>query len=167
METNSSSVSRSMGDAEGSLMRSGTMKIVYPVQLTPQEDNSVLVTFPDVPEALTDGATESEALTMAADCLVAALGGYIRLGRAIPEPSAPGETQSTVVLPLLVSAKLALYRSMRDAGLSCAEMAGRLRTEEKAVERLLDLDQRSYIERVDEALGILGKRLVVDVQDAA
>jgi len=37
----------------------------YPVMLTP-DDGAFLVTFPDVPEAITFGATEAEALAMAA-----------------------------------------------------------------------------------------------------
>jgi predicted RNase H-like HicB family nuclease len=37
----------------------------------------VLVTFPDVPEAVTDGADPDEALREAQDALIAALGGYI------------------------------------------------------------------------------------------
>ena len=40
----------------------------YPVILTP-DDGSVLVTFPDVPEAITQGEDEDEALLYAIDAL--------------------------------------------------------------------------------------------------
>ena len=49
--------------------------LAYPVSLDTQDDGSVLVSFPDIPEALTEGATEQEALAEAEDCLIAALGG--------------------------------------------------------------------------------------------
>ena len=53
------------------------MKLAYPVDLLPQEDGSFLVSFPDIPEALTDGRTKDEALSEAVDCLIAALGVYV------------------------------------------------------------------------------------------
>ena len=40
----------------------------YPVILTP-DDGTVLVTFPDIPEAITFGTTDAEALAMAVDAL--------------------------------------------------------------------------------------------------
>ena len=59
-----------------------THAMTWPVELTKQEDGSVLVSFGDVPEALTEGATQEEAIFEAEDCLVAALGGYVGAGRA-------------------------------------------------------------------------------------
>ena len=61
-------------------------RLAYPVSLQLMPD-TVLVSFPDIPEALTEGNTEHEALAEAADCLIAALGGYVNDGRRIPKPS--------------------------------------------------------------------------------
>ena len=55
-----------------------------PVELTRQLDGSVLVTFPEIPEALADGEAELEALLEAEDCLLSALGGLVAARRAIP-----------------------------------------------------------------------------------
>jgi antitoxin HicB len=143
------------------------MDVAYPVNLSPQDDGSLLVSFPDVPEALTEGRTRTEALEEAADALVAALGGYVREGRDVPCPSAAGPDQPTVVLPSLMAAKLALYRTVRRAGLTPQTLARRLGMAEQAARRLLDLDSRSRIETIEEALAVLGKRLVVEVRDAA
>jgi len=41
----------------------------YPVTLTPDDNGTVLVTFADVPEAITFGADEDEALLNAIDAL--------------------------------------------------------------------------------------------------
>lgn len=143
------------------------MKLAYPVDLLPQEDGSFLVSFPDIPEALTDGRTKDEALSEAVDCLIAALGGYIKDRLNIPEPSPPKKGQQTVIVPPLVSAKLALNQTMREAQITRVAMGQRLGVSEGAVRRLLDLDHKSHIGQVDAALSILGKRLVVEVQDAA
>ena len=143
------------------------MEFAYPVDLTPQDDGSVLVTFPDVRGALTDGDSKAEALFEAADCLIAALGGYIELRRDIPAPSRPRRGQPVVTVPPLVAAKLALYRAMRGAGLTRVALGKRLGISEGAVRRLLDLDHRSHIGQVEAALAVLGKRLVVEVRDTA
>ncbi len=143
------------------------MEFSYPVDLTPQDDGSVLVTFPDVRGAVTDGDSKAEALFEAADCLVAALGGYIELRRDIPAPSHPRRGQPVITVPPLVAAKLALYRAMRGSGLTRVAVGKRLGISEGAVRRLLDLDHRSHIGQVEAALAVLGKRLVVEVRDTA
>ena len=135
-------------------------QLAYPVRLETDDRGAVLVSFPDIPEALTEGATEQEALAEAQDCLIAALGGYIDERRNIPHPS-PGRGLPLVALPALVAAKIALYCAMRERGLSNAALARRLGTVEGAVRRLIDLDHRSHIGQVETALHALGQRLVV------
>jgi antitoxin HicB len=142
------------------------MRYAYPVSLETDEEGRVVASFPDVPGAPTDGADEREALAMAADSLVAALGGYVQLGRPIPRPS-PAEGRAVVGLPPLIAAKLALYQAARDRGLGKVALADRLGLSEGAVRRLLDLDHRSHIGQVERALASLGKRLVVEVLEAA
>ncbi len=142
-----------------------TQGLIWPVELTLQEDGSLLVTFPDVPEALTEGETEAEALVQAQDCLVAALGGYIRARRAIPRPS-PAHGRTTVPLSALTAAKMALYGAMRAQGVSNIALAVRLGLSEGAVRRLIDLDHRSHIGQVETALHALGQRLTVVAQAA-
>ena len=142
-----------------------TQRLAYPVNLERQKDCSVLVSFPDIPEALTEGATEEEALAEAEDCLIAALGGYIQARRAIPRPS-PGRGRATVPLPALVAAKSALYCAMRAEGVGNTALAERLGVTEGVVRRLIDPDHRSHIGQVEVALRALGQRLVVATQAA-
>ena len=151
------------------MMREGVQELRYemswPVELVPQEDGSVLVTFPDIPEALTEGETEADALVEAEDCLLAALGGYVASQRAIPRPS-PARGRAMVSLPALIAAKVALYDAMRSSGVGNTALADRLGLSEGAVRRLLDLDHRSHIGRVEVALRALGQRLRVRTQAA-
>jgi hypothetical protein len=84
----------------------------------PEASGSGLVQFVDVPEAHTSGATEPAAAEQALDCLIAALGGYIKLARKIPRPS-PARGRPVATLPPVVTAKLALYEAMRAQGITC------------------------------------------------
>ena len=55
----------------------------YPVTLTP-DDGTVLVTFVDLPEAITFGANEAEALALAVDALETGLSFYVDARRLCP-----------------------------------------------------------------------------------
>ena len=124
------------------------MAHAFPYRFEPEEQG-VLVQFIDVPEAHTSGPTEADAGgDNALDCLIAALGGYIRLGRVIPRPS-PVRGRPAALLPPLIAAKLALYEAMRAQRITRTELARRLGLQENAVRRLLDLDHRSHIDQVD------------------
>jgi antitoxin HicB len=59
----------------------------FPARLELDEEGRLVVHFPDLPEALTDGGDEAEALAEAADCLSEALAGRINRGEDIPAPS--------------------------------------------------------------------------------
>ncbi|MGO7370082.1 type II toxin-antitoxin system HicB family antitoxin [Rhizobium ruizarguesonis] len=48
------------------------------------------VTFPDVPEAITEGDDMAQARTMAAEALGVALLTYLEMGRPLPAPAAAG-----------------------------------------------------------------------------
>lgn len=139
------------------------MRYVYPVVLRPQEEGcGFIVSFPDVPEAITDGDTREEALTEAADALVGAMGFYVEAREPIPTPSMIPPGQDAVALPALTAAKLALYTAMREQGLTNVALAQRLGISETVVRRLIHPDHRSKIERVEQALAALGKHLVVE-----
>jgi antitoxin HicB len=142
-------------------------RLIYPVEMQAEPDGSAVnLTFPDVRGARTWGDGEAEALSLAEDCLIAALGGYVADNEPIPKPS-PARGRPTVTLPPLVAAKLALYEAMREQGVDRAGLASRLGVPEPSVGRLLDLDHRSHIDQIETALRSLGKRLEVTVQGAA
>jgi antitoxin HicB len=139
----------------------------YPLVLETDENGTVIAQAMDVPEAITVGRDAAEATARAEDALVAALRGYIEDGRAIPGPSRPKSGQPSATLPPMVAAKLAIYQAMRGAGLSQTALAERLGCDPRQVRRLLDLDHRSRLDQLEAALAALGKRLVLEVRDAA
>ncbi len=124
------------------------------------------VTFTDIPEAITEGDTAREARERAEDALVTALGFYTDDGKKLPVPSA-AQGRPVTVVPPLVATKLALHDAMLAAGLSNVELARRMDLDEKAVRRLCDPLHRSHIGQVAAALRVLGKRLDVQVVEAA
>lgn len=148
------------------------MRFEYPATVLPAakfapRDRGYIVSFPDVPEAHTQAETARAALARSADALMAALGGYMELRRPLPTPSRPKRGQPVIAVPPLAAAKLALYRAMQEARVSRVALGKRLGMSEAAVRRMLDLDHRSHIGQIDAALAALGKRLFLEVADAA
>jgi antitoxin HicB len=123
-----------------------------------------VVTCRDLP-VVTGGATLLEATAMAADALATVLSDLPP--RDWPTPSPPRPDELVVTLPPLLAAKTALWSAMVEAGVDRSELARRLGCDEKEVRRLLSFKHRSPIDRVAAALACLGKRLVVELEDAA
>lgn len=140
------------------------MRYMYPCNLTPdyEEGRGFVVTFPDVPEAITGADTEEESVFLAEDALVAALSAYVQFGKEIPAPSSPIDGQRLVAVPPVPAAKLALYTAMREQGLSETELGARIRLGDRAVRNLLDPDYDSHMSQVEKALKIVGRSLVVE-----
>lgn len=65
-----------------------------------------------MPEALTQGETEEEAMQMACEALEMALELYIEDRRTVPAPSRVKRGQRCVELPLSLSAKVLLLNGM-------------------------------------------------------
>ena len=141
------------------------MRYAYPYELVPQPEGGFTVTFPDVPEAITQGDTAEEATTMAADALVTALSSYTEKAELLPRPS-PAQGRPRAYVPPLVAAKLALHDAMLTAGVSNVGLARQLGTDEKTVRRLRDPLHQSRINQVDAALRVLGKRMGIVIEAA-
>jgi antitoxin HicB len=142
------------------------MQFIYPYTVFQTEDCAWQVRFRDVPAALTEGDTEAEAHALATDALVAALGGLVKVKRDIPEPS-PADAGPVVVVPMLRSAKLALYQAVREDGLNNVSLARKLGLVEGEVRRMLDLDHQTRIGTLEKALWQLGKQMASEVRSAA
>ena len=68
----------------------------YPAIFEPAEEGGFVVTFPDIPEAITQGEIAEDAMAHAADVLESALDWYLESGRPIPSPSKPKSGQLLV-----------------------------------------------------------------------
>ena len=139
------------------------MIYAYPCQLTSDEDEGVVATFPDVPEAITGGRDRDEALALAEDAIAVALAGYVHEKWDIPTPRAATGGQVSVAVPAVIAAKLALYSAMKEQRITKVELAQRLGVSESAVRKLTNPDHRSHVSLVQKALRAVGQSLRVEV----
>ena len=143
-------------------------QFVYPAIFTPDaKDGGFVVTFVDLPEAITQGETVDEGLREAADCLEEAIANRIVTGLPIPPPSRLKRGQYAVPVAAQTAAKAALYIALQEAQITKAELAKRLQCDEKEVRRLLDPRHPSKLPRIESALAAVDHRLIVSLQSAA
>ena len=131
------------------------MDFIYPALFT-EDDDGFVVSFPDVPEAITQGSTLAEALINAADALDEAICGYIDAGESLPSPGRTLANQHQIGVPLKTVLKHHLRIALRQAGISNVALANMLQVNEKEVRRMTDLDHNTKLERLQNALLVLG-----------
>ena len=90
------------------------MKYVYPALFT-TEDDSIIVTFPDLDDTFTDGATMQEAFENAEDVLNLMLWNREEEKKEIPLPSPPKQiTVPQGATLAMIKADTLAYRKMHD-----------------------------------------------------
>jgi antitoxin HicB len=134
----------------------------YPVTFTPDDNGTILVTFPDIPEAVTFGDDEDDALLRAVDALESMLVAKMVDREDIPTPSSTDDGPY-VRLSALTTAKVLLYQVMKQQNIRKAELARRLGWHAPQADRLLDLNHASRLDQIERALAVLGKHLDVSV----
>jgi antitoxin HicB len=133
----------------------------YPVTLEPDDNDTILVSFVDLP-AHTFGEDREDALRHAVDALATILDAFIKDGREIPAPS---KGKIRVQVPALIEAKIRLYEAMRAGKVTKAELGRRLDWHSPQVDRLLAMKHGSQLDQLEAAFDVLGKRLVVGLED--
>ena len=96
----------------------------YPVTLT-KDGDTILVTFRDVPEAITFGADKEDALLNAVDALETGLSFYVESRKPLPVASKLKRGERAVSPTALECAKLGLYQAMTEQGIKKVELARR------------------------------------------
>ncbi|MGA3308646.1 MAG: type II toxin-antitoxin system HicB family antitoxin [Xanthobacteraceae bacterium] len=127
---------------------------------------NIVVTFPDVPEVVTQGRGDADARTMAEEALGLVLLTYLARGKTLPKPRARGRDLVDIAVMPDVAAKLAVLESFAAAGITKTELARRIGKDEKEVRRILDPKHPTKLPALTAALRALGKRLVVGVTEA-
>ena len=87
---------------------------------------------------------------------------YVSAREDIPKPSSLADGEVLVAVPPIIAAKLALYKAMREQGITNVALADRLGVSEGAVRRLVNPEHRSHIGQVERALRAVGHTLVVE-----
>ena len=134
----------------------------YPATFTP-DTGGFVVTFHDIPEAITQGDDEAEALTMARDVLIASMEVYFDEKRPVPAPSAPRKGDRLIALPASIAVKVLLLNQMLEQNVIPSELARRMATTRQEVNRLIDLKHTTRIDRIEDAMAALGRELELSV----
>ena len=144
----------------------------YPVQLDPEPEGGFTVSFPDfvTPEqpgagGYSYGRDREQALIQAEDLLETIVANCMAEGWDIPEP---GVARGRPLVPLapLVAIKVELYRTMRAAGITEAELAQRMAIGLHDVRKLFDTNHMSRLDQLAAGFAGLGRRLVVTSEAA-
>jgi antitoxin HicB len=142
-------------------------QFIYFAHFDPGEDGGVVVSFPDVPEAITQGDDESDAYAQAEEALGLALLTYPHRGMPLPRArTRRGANLVGVAVEPEVAAKLAVIEAVREAGITKSEFARRIGKDEKEARRILDPKHPTKLATLAVALQSLGQRLIVSVAPA-
>lgn len=140
---------------------------VYAARFEPGDEGGVVVTFPDVPEVITQGDDEADAMKQAQEALGLALLTYPRRDLSIPHAKAKGRGLIAIAVEPEVAAKIAVLEAFKHSGISKSELGRRIGKDEKEIRRILDPRHRTKLATLTEALRTLGQQLVIGVQEAA
>ncbi len=136
----------------------------YRVELTPDENGTVVAVVPAIPGTMTVGKDADEAQDMALDAALTMLAAMMDDGEDIPQADEPATGQPSIELPPMAVVKMAVYQAMKDQGVSQLKLAARLHTDPKSIRRLLDLYHASRWDHLEMALEALGYRVQVQVE---
>jgi antitoxin HicB len=144
--------------------------LAYKVKLEPDDNDTLLLTCPDIPGVVTFGETRGDALVHAVDAIESMIASLMSRGDDIPRPRGTGrlrQDEALVSLPALTTLKLELYWALREAGITRAELTRRLKWNRESVDRLFRLDHASRLDQIEAAFRALGRMVTVTVSDAA
>src|ERR1017187_5101536 len=145
-----------------------SLHMEYAALFEPAEEGGFVITIPDFGWGFSQGETEVEARQMAAALLQTLVQEHIRKRETLPRPSKRRGSQYRFVrLSALQGAKAELYMAFLASRMRKAELARRLGIPKTNVDRLFDLDNHSRLDQIEAAFAALGKRIVLEVQDAA
>lgn len=137
----------------------------YPLEVR-EESTGIWLSCPDMPEMSSSGDTLEEAMGEALNGMESALSLYVDQRRKIPDGSPIGDGL-VLHLPTLTVAKIMLWNSLLEEGMSRAELAQSLGCSRQVVDRLVDFLHTSKIEQVERALSVLGRRIRLTLEYSA
>lgn len=139
-------------------------RLRYPAIFTPDRDGGYVITFRDIPEAITQGDDKAESIFIACDLLT--MGFYFDENLPVSPPSKSHRDDRLIDLPISIAAKVLLLNEMLAQKVSASELGLRLGITRQTAARLNKLEHATTINQIEAALQMLGKRLVLDVAAA-
>ena len=138
--------------------------MIYPLTLTPDDDGTFLVTCADLPEVTSFGDDEAAAVGHGSNAVQEAIAARMDAFEDIPKPSPQGRHFAKV--PLSLALKVQLYWALKESGMTRADLVRVTGWPRTKVDRLFDPNHESKLAVVEDALGAMGKTIIVRL-DAA
>ena len=136
----------------------------YPVLFKrDRKEGGFIITFRDIPEAITQAETLNDCFLEAADCLEEAIAARIDDGLDIPKPTKARRNEYIVSVPAQTAIKAALYLAMREENVNKSELARRLQVDVREVRRMLNPHHGTKLPAMEQALAALGKQVELRV----
>ncbi|SMB88481.1 antitoxin HicB [Pasteurella testudinis DSM 23072] len=135
----------------------------YAAHFTPADEGGFVVTFPDIPEGITQGDTFEEAMEMAEDVLLSCVEIYFEEDKPFPVARNLGEGETPVAMPNSVYAKVLLHNAMIQQSITKAQLARLASIRPPEVGRILEPRHTTKIDTISRAFRALGKELQLSV----
>lgn len=135
----------------------------YPALFKPADEGGFVVTFRDIPEAISQGETLEEAEAMALEVLISSMDFYFEDKRPVPAPSRKRRGERLVSLPLSIAAKVFLLNEMLLQGVGPTELGRRLGVIPQEANRVVDFHHKTKIDTIANAMAVLGKHMEIVV----
>lgn len=148
----------------------------HAISLTPDDNDTFLVTSATFPEVTTFGADRADACRQAANAIEEAIAGRMADGEEIPWDMDPDRTvdvrdamadSAMVRLSMTTAMKVMLWNALKRAGVTRAELCRRLGWHREQVDRLFRLDHATRLDQFDAAFKALGLEVDLVVTQAA
>lgn len=141
------------------------MKILYPALFEYDEtDHRYAVSFPDLPEAITEGETLEEARFNAAEVLTLTLEGRMDEKLEIPSPSL---LKNAELIAPSAKAQAALLIRFAKGTHTTAEIARALNTSWASIQRLEDPHHSPNLNQLERAAAAIGQKLVLSFESSS
>jgi antitoxin HicB len=131
----------------------------FPAKFEAGPDGGFVVTFRDIPEAITQADTMEEAEMAAIDALITAMDFYFEDRRPVPPPSKAVKGECLVGLPVSVSIKVALLNAMLETNTRPVDLARAMNIRPQEVNRVIDLKHSTKVDTMSWAFAAVGKKL--------
>lgn len=142
------------------------MTLAYRIETETDDNGSILITCPSLPEVTTFAEHEDEVARHAREAVEEAIGARMAAGQDIPSEDRV-EGRPWVASSALTGLKAALYMAMRLEKITRAELARRLGWHREQVDRLFRLDHASRLDQLQAAAQALGFLVEIELTRAA
>lgn len=141
------------------------MNVLYPLQIKfDKADNRYFVQFVDIPEAITEGESEDEALFNASEVLTLAIEGRLEEGVEVPHPSQCTSQQKLISPSVRAQAALLIRWAKLSGDHTTSEIARSLNTSWPAVSRLEDPKHWPSLRQLEKVANFLGQQLIISME---